>query len=260
MFWIAGGLAEGPLRTVLWLIGLAIDYGGPLCTFWVPGLRRIAPSAWELEVSHFAERFQLFVILALGESIVVTGATAASEDLDAARLASFAVAFLGTAAMWWIYFNAAAAIAQRRLELSGNRTQMARDAYTYLHVVMVAGVIVSAVGDELVIAHPDEVLHGAEIVAVVAGPAIYLLALVLFRLRMAGTLSRKRLARRGRRASPPAWSGPLVSALVLAVLLVVILVAVITPRSSAAPAAVPAASRRRWKRSRSRGPPVGAGA
>ena len=70
---------------------------------------------------------------------------------------------------------------------------MARDAYTYLHVVMVAGVIVAAVGDELVIAHPDEVLHGAELIAVCAGPAIYLLAQTLFRLRMAGSLSRKRL-------------------------------------------------------------------
>ena len=66
-----------------------------------------------------------------------------------------------------MYFNAAAAVAQRRLELAENRTLMARDAYTYLHVVMVAGIIVSAVGDELVIAHPTEVLHGAEIVAVV---------------------------------------------------------------------------------------------
>ena len=120
----------------------------------------------ELETSHFAERFQLFVILALGESIVVTGATTAGDDLDAARLASFAVAFLGTAAMWWLYFDYAAAIAQRRLELATNRTQMARDAYTYLHVVMVAGVIVAAVGDEVVIAHPDEALHGAELVVV----------------------------------------------------------------------------------------------
>jgi low temperature requirement protein LtrA len=68
VLWIAGGLAEGPARTALWLVALAIDYGGPLCTFWVPGLPPIAPSAWELEVSHFAERFQLFVILALGES------------------------------------------------------------------------------------------------------------------------------------------------------------------------------------------------
>ena len=95
VLWIAGGLADGPARTLLWLLALAIDYAGPLFTFWVPGLPRIPPSAWELEVSHFAERFQLFVILALGESIVVTGATASGEELDAARLAAFAVAFLG---------------------------------------------------------------------------------------------------------------------------------------------------------------------
>jgi len=227
VLWIAGGLVEGPARTILWLLALAIDYGGPLCTFWVPGMRRIAPSAWELEVSHFAERFQLFVILALGESIVVTGATASGEELDAARLAAFAIAFLGTAAMWWVYFNAAAAVAQRRLELSENRTQMARDGYTYLHVLMVAGVIVAAVGDELVIAHPDEELHGAEIAAVVAGPAIYLLALVLFRLRMAGSLSRKRLA--GAAACVAAGLlGTVVPALVLLLLVLAILVAVIT--------------------------------
>jgi low temperature requirement protein LtrA len=194
VFWIAGGIVDGDARWVLWLIALAIDYAGPLFTFWVPGMKRVPPSAWELEVGHFAERFQLFVILALGESIVITGATAAGEDLNAPRLAAFAIAFLGTAAMWWIYFNAASAVAARRLEMADNRTQMARDGYTYLHVLMVAGVIVAAVGDELVIAHPSDVLPAEEIAAVVAGPAIYLLALVLFRLRMAGSLSRKRLA------------------------------------------------------------------
>jgi low temperature requirement protein LtrA len=224
--WIAGALAEGPTRTILWLIALAIDYGAPLCTFYVPGLRKIAPSAWALETGHFAERFQLFVILALGESIVVTGATAAGEELGAARLTAFSVAFLGTAAMWWLYFNYAAAIAQRRLELAANSTQMARDAYTYLHVVMVAGVIVAAVGDEIVIAHPDEVLHGAELLAVCAGPAIYLLAQTLFRLRMAGSLSRKRLA--GAAACVAAAGiGAIAPALVLATLLLAIMSAVI---------------------------------
>ena len=167
------------------------------------------------------------MILALGESIVVTGATASQESLSAERLASFAVAFLGTAAMWWVYFNAAAAVAQRRLELATNRTTLARDGYTYLHVLMVAGIIVSAVGDELVIAHPGEVLQGAEVVAVVAGPAIYLLALVLFRLRMAGTLSVKRtLGAAGCVAA--GFVGTTVSALVLGALVVAILVAVIT--------------------------------
>src|SRR3954470_19780767 len=90
--WLAGALADGPARTVLWLLALAIDYGGPLCTFWVPAPPRMARWAWELEVSHFAERFQLFVILALGESIVVTGATTASgEELGATRLAAFVI-------------------------------------------------------------------------------------------------------------------------------------------------------------------------
>ena len=224
--WIAGAIADGPARTLLWLMALAIDYGGPLCTFWVPGLRRIPPSAWELEVSHFAERFQLFIILALGESVVVTGATASGEELDAPRLAAFALAFLGTAAMWWVYFNAASAVAQRRLELAANRTQTARDGYTYLHALMVAGIIVAAVGDELVIAHPTDVLPTEEIVAVVAGPAIYLFAQVLFRLRMAGTLSRKRLAA-AVGCVAAGFVGTFAPALALAVVLIGILVAVI---------------------------------
>jgi low temperature requirement protein LtrA len=96
--------------------------------------------------------------------------------------------------MWWLYFDYVAGIAQRRLELAADRTRLARDGYTYLHVVMVAGVIVSAVGDELVIAHPTDRLPVREVTVVVAGPAIYLLGHVLFRLRMAGSLSWKRLS------------------------------------------------------------------
>jgi low temperature requirement protein LtrA len=178
---------------VLWLLALALDYGAPLVTFWVPGLRKVDPSAWQLETAHFAERFQLFVIIALGESIVLTGATTSDLELDTARVAAFAIAFLGSAAYWWLYFSHAAAVAQRRLELSANRTLTARDAYTYLHVVIVLGVIVAAVGDELVIKHPTEVLPGSEVAAVVAGPAIYLGALSLFRLRMTGSISPSRL-------------------------------------------------------------------
>ena len=99
-----------------------------------------------------------------------------------------------TAAFWWLYFSYVAAIAQRRLELATERTTMARDGYTFLHVVLVAGIIVSAVGDEIVIAHPTETLHTAELVAVVAGPVIYLVGHVLFRQVMAGSMSGKRVA------------------------------------------------------------------
>jgi low temperature requirement protein LtrA len=191
--WLAGGVAEGSTRVALWLAALAIDYAAPLALFWVPGLRRLGHSTWNVETAHFAERFQLFVIIALGETIVITGATTSRLDLDAARVTAFALAFLTTAAMWWLYFDYVARIAERRLELAPDRTRLARNGYTYIHVVMIAGVIVSAVGDELVIAHPTEVLPGRELAAVVAGPALYLFGHVLFRLAMAGSLSRKRL-------------------------------------------------------------------
>ena len=193
VLWLLGAILGGPAQTLLWLGALMIDYSAPLVTFWVPGLTRVPPTAWQLETAHFAERFQLFVIIALGESIVLIGATTAELDLDLARVATFGLAFLGSAALWWLYFNYAAALARQRLELASDRTLAARDAYTYLHVVIVLGVIVTAVGDELVIAHPTEVLPGEEVAAVVAGPAIYLLALSLFRLRMARTLSAARL-------------------------------------------------------------------
>src|SRR5215207_3779157 len=176
VLWIAGTLVEGEARVALWLLALALDYVGPLVTFRIPGLPRVAPEAWAVGTEHFAERFGLFVIIALGETIVLTGATTSDLELDAARVVAFCMAFLATAALWWLYFTSVARIAQRSLELSVNRTLLARDAYTYLHVVLVAGVIVSAVGDELVIAHPLEMLPGDQVAAVVAGPAIYLLA------------------------------------------------------------------------------------
>ncbi|HTE63681.1 MAG TPA: low temperature requirement protein A [Solirubrobacteraceae bacterium] len=224
--WIAGALADGTARTLLWIGALAIDYGAPLVTYWVPRRTRLGGETWDVQVSHFAERFQLFVIIALGESIVITGATTSQLELDAGRLAAFAVAFLGSAALWWLYFNYVARIAERRLELAANRTALARDAYTYLHVVLVAGVIVTAVGDELVIAHPTEVLPGREVAAVVAGPAIYLLAHALFRWRMAGSISWKRLG--GALACVAAGAVGLVApALVLATLVTAILIAVI---------------------------------
>jgi low temperature requirement protein LtrA len=226
VFWIAGALADGPACTVLWIVALLIDYGAPLCTYWLPVRRHIGMDAWNVSTSHFAERFQLFVIIALGESIVLTGETTSHLELDAARLAAFAVAFLSTAAFWWLYFNYVATIAERRLELAENRTIVARDAYTYLHVVLIAGVILSAVGDELIIAHPTEELPTAEILAVVAGPVVYLVGHVLFRWRIAGTFGvRRALGAVACVACIPL--GMVTSGLVLGAALLAILVAVI---------------------------------
>ncbi len=226
VLWIAGALVDGPARVAIWLVALAVDYVAPLVTYWIPGKPRMPPTAWEVGTEHFAERFQLFIIIALGETIVITGATTSDLELDAARIIAFCAAFLTTAAMWWLYFNYVARIGQRRLEYSENRTELARDGYTYLHVLMVAGVIVSAVGDELVIAHPTEVLPAYEVVAVAAGPAIYLLAHALFRLRMTGSISTKRLAG-AIGCVAVGFVGVFVPALLLSGLIFVVLAAVI---------------------------------
>ena len=226
VLWIAGGIAEGPARTALWLVALALDYAGPLVTFRVPGRPRLAPEAWEIGTEHFSERFQLFIIIALGETIVITGATTSELELTNATVAAFAVAFLTTAALWWLYFNLVAAISERRLAQAEARVLLARDAYTYLHVVLVAGILLNAVGDELVIAHPTEELSGAELAATVGGPALYLLAHVLLRLRMSGTLATRRLL--GAAACVViGLVGSALSALVVAALLLAVLVAVI---------------------------------
>ncbi|MGI8861010.1 MAG: low temperature requirement protein A, partial [Rubrobacteraceae bacterium] len=162
VFWITGALAEGPLRYVLWCAAIAVDYSGPITVFRIPGMRRMESANWSVGTEHFAERFGLFIILALGESIVLTGATTSELDLTPARIAAFVMAFLGAAAIWWLYFTSVARLGEHYLAVSENRTTLARDGYTFLHVLFVAGIILSAVGDELVIAHPMKVLPSYE--------------------------------------------------------------------------------------------------
>jgi low temperature requirement protein LtrA len=231
--WIAGGLAAGGARWAFWLTALALDYAAPLLRYHVPGRARLPLDAWHVETAHFAERFQLFVIIALGETIVVTGVTTTGEGLSTGTVVAFGLAFLSTAAFWWLYFDYVATIARRRLELSDRRTQLARDAYTYLHVVLIAGVIVAAVGDEIVIVHPGERLSGAELAALVGGPALYLLGHVALRLRMTGSVSGRRLV--GTLACVAlAPVGLVAPALVVSTLLLAVLVGVIASERVAA--------------------------
>jgi low temperature requirement protein LtrA len=226
VFWLAGAFADGRARGLLWLVALAIDYGAPSVLYRVPGRARLTHETWQIETSHFAERFQLFMIIALGETIVLTGATTAKLDLDLAILTAFALAFVSTAALWWLYFDYVARIAEHRLAAADDRTRLARDGYTYLHAVLVGGVILSAVGDEIVIAHATERLHTSELVVVAAGPALYLVGHVLFRLRMAGSLSWKRLLGAAD-CVVVGLVGAVVPALVVVALLVCVLAAVI---------------------------------
>jgi low temperature requirement protein LtrA len=193
-FWIAGALAEDELRAGLWVFALFLDYVAPLTLYRVPGLKRIAPEDWTIGTSHFAERFGLFVIIALGESIILTGATAAGMDLDASVVMSLVIAFIGTGALWWLYFSSISDRMEQALAESENPVLLARDAFTYGHVLIIAGIILVAVGDEIVIAHPLDELKTAELLTVTAGPALFLAAQAALRWRMTGTVSRRRLA------------------------------------------------------------------
>jgi low temperature requirement protein LtrA len=226
VFWIAGGVADGSARKGLWILALAIDLTGPLVMYWVPRRGRLSFGAWTPQTGHFVERFGLFMLIAFGETIVLTGAATSELDLTVSRFAGLTLAFLGTAAMWWLYFDDFPRVAKRRLELAPNPVQLARDAYMYLHVVLVAGVLLAAVGGELVIEAPTAELTDAEVAIRTAGPTLYLLGHVLYRLRLTGWVSWERLG--GAAACVVVGlMGTAVPGLALAALLVSVLVSVV---------------------------------
>ena len=179
-FWIAGGLVSEQSRTGWWIAAVAIEYAAPALYFRVPGLGASSTADWDIEGEHIAERCALFVIIALGESLLITGATFAELAWDATTMAAFAVAFLGSVAMWWIYFDTGAVRASHRIAHSDDPGRVARIAYTYLHLPIVAGIIVCAVSDELILTHPAHA-DNAGIAAILGGPVLYLLGTALFK-------------------------------------------------------------------------------
>ncbi|WP_331041126.1 low temperature requirement protein A [Allosphingosinicella sp.] len=181
-FWIAGALVEDAgQRMALWAIGLAIVSTGPIAAFWVPGLGRSDTATWDVEGHHFSERCGLFIIIALGESILITGATFAETEWALPVVVAFAAAFVGTVAMWWLYFDTGATRAARLLAQDKDPGRMARLAYTYFHIPIVAGIIVTAASDEMALAHPTGHAGAAEVAALIGGPALYLFGNLIFK-------------------------------------------------------------------------------
>jgi low temperature requirement protein LtrA len=181
IFWMAGAFAAGETRLVLWLIALAIEYAGPSAGFFVPGLGRSSTADWNISGGHMAERCALFIIIALGESILVTGATFAELAWSSAAIAAFVVAFTGTVAMWWIYFDTGHARGTHKIEHASDPGRLARLAYTYLHLPIVAGIVVCAVSDEILLAHPIGHVEIPAIAAILGGPALFILGVGLFK-------------------------------------------------------------------------------
>ena len=181
VFWIAGAVAHGPERLGLWAIAAGIDTVTPVLGYWLPVLGRSETTDWQVEGGHIAERCSLFVIIALGESVLVTGATFAGLTWTAEHIGAFLVAFAGSVAMWVIYFNIGAERASRLIASSKDPGRLARSGYTYLHILIVAGIIVAAVGDDLALHHPGNHNDIGTAVVLIGGPALYLLGNMLFK-------------------------------------------------------------------------------
>jgi len=178
--WLGGAAVDGDGRWGLWLAALAVDLAGPLIRYWMPTMGRTPIAEWQIDPGHFAERFQLFVIIVLGESIVITGATASDAGLDGPVVAALVSAFGTTVALWWLYFGRIATGSAHTEAVDDTPGRVGRDAYTYLHLPIVAGVLLSAVGDELVLAHPADRLGTAGALVTLGGPALYLVGLAAF--------------------------------------------------------------------------------
>jgi low temperature requirement protein LtrA len=175
IFWIAGALADPHHgRLQLWAIALAIEYAGPLTGLYVPGLGRDTTTNWTVKGGHIAERCGLFVIICLGETLLVSGATFSGMEWTTPGTAAFLSSLAGAIGLWWVYFHVGFRRGAHQIEHSDDPGRLARLAFTYAHIPIVAGIVLTAVGAERSIAHPADPANLAEAASVLGGVALFL--------------------------------------------------------------------------------------
>ncbi len=182
---VAASLTDGLLQGALWAIAIAFDVGVPFLFF---------AEGWKLMPSHFAERYGLIVIIALGESIVSIG-VGAHEIVDGGVIAASVLGVGLAAALWWLYFDVIVWLGERRLSQAmpgKEQNELARDSYSIIHFPLVAGIVLAAFGLKKTLEHVGDPLHSVPAAALVGGVAVYLLGHVAFRWRQVHSLSRQR--------------------------------------------------------------------
>lgn len=181
VFWIVGALMEGEMRLGLWLVALVIEYSAPALGFRVPGLGKSTAADWDVSGAHLAERCALFIIICLGEAVLQAGQTFAEQPVSPLIIMVFITAFVGTVALWWIYFQFGHERAAHRIEHDDMPGSLARQAFTYAHIPILAGIILSVVGDEFLFAHPHDQADMHAAAAVLGGPAVFLIGNLWFK-------------------------------------------------------------------------------
>jgi len=185
--WVAGALVDPDIRTQVWIAALVVDYLGPPTRYWVPFLGKSSVGDWNIEGSHMAERCGLFIIIALGESLLVTGATFADLAWTNPLVTGMVAAFVTAVAMWWVYFDFTAEAGSELMAHSDDPGRVGRLAYTYMHLPIVAGIILTAVGDEAILAHPTGDTSLRVALVVLGGPAVFLAGQWMFKRTITGT-------------------------------------------------------------------------
>jgi low temperature requirement protein LtrA len=184
---VAASFTDGLTQGLLWATALVLDVGEPYV---------FGSEGWRLEPGHFAERHGLFVIIALGESIVAIG-VGAEHGVDAGVAVAAVLGVAISAELWWLYFDVVALVAERRLHNAApgrERNEIARDSFSYLHFPMIAGIVLLALGLKKSLEHVGDPLHAEPATALLGGIAVYLLAHVAFRWRNVHRFSGQRLA------------------------------------------------------------------
>jgi low temperature requirement protein LtrA len=190
--WVAGAIADGDTRLVLWALAVATSHGGAFALHWLPGRgRAIDLEHTEIAGGHLIERFRLFFIIALGETVLTMGTAFTGEPFELERLLALAIGFAGTVALWWCYF-------QRAERIGVQAAETAEDAGavgwwgTWTLTLMVLALIGIAVGDELAIAHPGDDATTGFTILTFGGPALFLIAQIIFTREAAGHFTRSR--------------------------------------------------------------------
>jgi low temperature requirement protein LtrA len=171
--WLAGGLTGGTAREVLWTLGAAVDYAAFALRYPTPRLGRVSTTDWPVAAEHLAERHRQLFIIALGELILVTGLTFTRADLTADRTGAFAASILTTTLLWRIYVYRAGELLGEAIAAAADPVRLTRPV-ALAHLAMVADIVVTAVGDELVVTQPFGHNHPAWVAVLVGGPALFL--------------------------------------------------------------------------------------
>ncbi|MFC3493417.1 low temperature requirement protein A [Glycomyces rhizosphaerae] len=195
--WVAGVFVPDEARVWVWLGAVVLDYLGPRVNFWLPRVGGTPMSTWPLSEDHLAERNRLVFIVALGESIVILGATLTGMELTAGAVAAAVLGFATIVVLWRLYFDARLGNAEHERVAVEAATEVSRSAYAYAHALMVAGAVVIAVGVDLVLARPWDTADAATIATVLGGPAIYLVGNLVFNRAISGRIAVSRIVALG---------------------------------------------------------------